>query len=576
MEPAEDLETIPASPAGTETATLASPPPRPRPPSLPVSASSTSAARPHLTTDRSTASTPRDAMHAEEIARTRTFAKMALVVAAVLSVALALAGGHPTAKAALFGALASMVVSVGWLLVVTRDPARFSQTKVNVAAVPGFVAVIAGIHYWGVTSPAAAVLLFGIYFFALGASMRAVVGFYLLGAGGHLVLSILVMSGTIPDLGVVPSRTMVLRDQVISQGVVQVLYLAALLFGRRSRRVTITAVERLEQAVRAVSVREALLAEARQELDRQLRIGGPGRYSEQVVGSFQLGNLLGRGGMGEVYEAVDVRNGGEAAVKLLHPTALGDEGALGRFMREAMIAAKLKSPHVARVLEVGTTAGEIPFIAMERLHGDDLMRHLRKVRRLPGAEVIAMVRQAAAALAEAHAAGYVHRDLKPSNLFLHEGATPIWKVLDFGVSKVPGHDGTLTAGRIVGTPGYMSPEQTRAESIDRRSDLFSLAAIAYRSLTGHPPFPGKDVPTIMLEVATRMPTQPSQLADLPRDVDRVLALALAKDPRHRFPDAAAFADALAAAFGERLPEDLRRLAEARIALEPWGLRLRDG
>jgi serine/threonine-protein kinase len=570
VEPAEDLETITA---GAETQTLANPPPRPRAPSLAPGASSTSAARPQLTTDRSTASTPREAMYAEEIARTRTFAKMALLVAAVLSVALAAAGGHPTAKAALFGALASMCVSVGWLLVVSRDPARFSQTKVNVAAVPGFLAVIAGIHYWGIASPAAAVLLFGIYFFALGASTRAVVGFYLLGAGGHLVLSILVISETIPELAVVPSRTMVLRDQVISQCVIHVLYLAALLFGRRSRRVTITAVERLEQAVRAVSVREALLAEARQELDRQLRIGGPGRYTEQVVGSFQLGNLLGRGGMGEVYEAVDVRNGGEAAVKLLHPTALGDEGALGRFMREAVIAAKLKSPHVARVLEVGTTAGEIPFIAMERLHGDDLMRHLRKVRRLPGAEVVAMVRQAAAALAEAHAAGYVHRDLKPSNLFLHEGPTPVWKVLDFGVSKVPGHGGTLTAGRIVGTPGYMSPEQTRAEEVDRRSDLFSLAAIAYRSLTGHPPFPGKDVPTIMLEVATRMPTQPSQLADLPRDVDRVLALALAKDPRHRFPDAAAFADALAAAFAERLSEDLRRLAEARIALEPWGLRI---
>jgi serine/threonine-protein kinase len=498
---------------------------------------------------------------------------MALTVAVGFGIALGLAGGDPTAKAVAFGALASMMVAVGWLIVTTRDPARFSPTKVTVAAVPGFLAALAAVNYWGVVSPAAAVLLFGIYFFALGSSTRAIVGLYLLAACGHLVIAVLVMTEAVPELGVVPSRTLTPRDQVISQVVIQILYVAALVFGRRSRRVTIAAVERLEQAVRAVSIREALLAEARQELDRQLRIGGPGRYSEQVVGSFQLGNLLGRGGMGEVYEAVDVRDGSEAAVKLLHPASLGDEAALGRFLREAAVAAKLRSPHVARVLEVGTTAGEIPFIAMERLRGDDLMRRLRKVRRLPAADVTALVRQVAAALAEAHAAGVIHRDLKPSNLFLHEGNTPTWKVLDFGVSKVPGHGGTLTAGRIVGTPGYMAPEQTRAEDVDRRSDLFSLAAIAYRSLTGHPPFTGKDVPTILLEVATRMPTQPSQLADLPRDVDRVLALGLAKDPRHRFADAAAFADALAAACAERLAEDLRRLAEARIALEPWGQRI---
>jgi serine/threonine protein kinase len=360
----------------------------------------------------------------------------------------------------------------------------------------------------------------------------------------------------------------------LTQVVVQMLYAAALGFGRRSRRVTLDAVERLERAVRQVSVREALLAEARQELDRQLRIGGPGRYTEQVVGSYRLGNLLGRGGMGEVYEATNVHDGGDAAVKLLHPTSLGDEAALGRFLREAAVAARLRSPHVAAVREVGTTAGEIPFIAMERLRGHDLAGQLRRVRRLAPPDVIALVRQVAAALNEAHAAGIVHRDLKPSNLFLADGATPTWKVLDFGVSKVAGHGGTLTAGRVVGTPGYMAPEQARGEDVDRRADTFSLAAIAYRCLTGHPPFTGKDTPSIMFEVAAKMPTQPSQLQDeLPRDVDRALAIGLAKEPRHRFPDATSFADALVAAFGEKLSEDLRRVGETRMALHPWGARV---
>jgi hypothetical protein len=512
-------------------------------------------------------------MHDDEIARTRAFAKMALLVEILMVGGMVIGGGDPTAKAICIGAFAMMGVAVGWLVWVTRDPSRYSQSLVSVAALTGFVAVLSGLNFWGVLSPAAAGMLFAIYFFSLGENISLVYGLYALGAGGHLVLAILVMSGAIPEMGVVRSGDIMLRDQIISHVVVQLLYVAALLFGRRSRRVTSEAVHRLEQAVRAVSVREALLAEARQELDRQMRIGGPGRYSEQVVGSYRLGNLLGRGGMGEVYDAVNVHTSGAAAVKLLHPSALGDEAALGRFMREATVAAKLRSPHVAAVLEVGTTAGEVPFIAMERLTGDDLACQLRKVRRLGPPEVIALVRQVAAALNEAHAAGVIHRDLKPSNLFLAEGATPTWKVLDFGVSKVAGHGGTLTAGRIVGTPGYMSPEQARSETVDKRADTFSLASITYRCLTGHPPFTGKDVPSTLYEVASKMPTQPSQLADLPRDVDRVLAIGLAKDPRHRFPDATSLADALVAAFAERLSEDLRRVGETRIAMHPWGQRV---
>ena len=524
---------------------------------------------------RSTATTPFEAMEAEELARTRVFAVMSLGVAAGVGVALTFAGGHPIAKLIVVGAMAVMVAAVVDYLRVTRDPARFTVPRMIVTGIPGFVTILAGIHFWGVVSPGTAVMLFGIYFFSLGSRAPVAHGLYALGAGGHLVLAILIMTGAIPELAVIRSTEMMsIRDQIASQIVIQIVYFAAHMFGRRSRRVTFEAVARLEQAVRAVSVREALLAEARQELDRQLKIGGPGRYTEQVVGSYRLGNLLGRGGMGEVYEARNVHDGRDAAVKLLHPASLGDETALGRFLREAQIAAKLKSPHVAAVLEVGTTAGEVPFIAMEKLRGEDLGRQLRRVRRMAPADVVAIVRQIAAALGEAHAAGVIHRDLKPSNLFMHDaGGGPMWKVLDFGVSKVPGHGGTLTAGRVVGTPGYMSPEQARGEDVDRRGDTFSLAAIAYRCLTGHPPFTGKDAPTTLYEVVTKMPTQPSLLAPLSHDVDRALALGLTKDRRERFPDAAAFADALAAAVGEKLPDDLRRLGDARMELNPWGLRV---
>src|SRR5262245_1827578 len=189
-------------------------------------------------------------------------------------------------------------------------------------------------------------------------------------------------------------------------------------------------------------------------------------------------------------------------------------------MREAEAAARLESPHVVSVLEIGTTAGEIPFIAMERLRGFDLAHHLRRHRRLGIPNVLVLVQEIAAGLDAARAAGIVHRDIKPHNLFLSERDGHFaWKVLDFGVSKLAGRSGTLTRGHVVGTPGYMAPEQARGEEVDHRADLYALAAIAYRALTGQPPFTAKDVPATLHEVVYRMPAQPSTILDLPADID---------------------------------------------------------
>src|SRR5205823_3948867 len=137
--------------------------------------------------------------------------------------------------------------------------------------------------------------------------------------------------------------------------VVEFLYLVTFITARVSQRVTLDAMHKLETAVRGVAHREALLAEARAELDRALKVGGPGRFTDQVVGSFRLGVLIGRGGMGEVYEAHSMSDQREAAVKLLHPGTLGDPTHVQRFLREAAMASKLDSPNVVRVLEVGTT-----------------------------------------------------------------------------------------------------------------------------------------------------------------------------------------------------------------------------
>lgn len=330
-------------------------------------------------------------------------------------------------------------------------------------------------------------------------------------------------------------------------------------------------------AALAEEVRAMLVADARTQglLEQREDVLAPVAADAQpdFGSSWRVQRLLGRGGMGEVYEAVSVHDGSEAAVKLLHSGALADPQHVKRFLRETEAAARLDSPNVVAVLEVGTTTGEIPFLAMERLRGFDLAHILRRRRRLMPAQTVSLVRQVGAGLRAAKAAGIVHRDIKPHNLFLAEKDHVLtWKILDFGVSKV-GASGTLTRGHVVGTPGYMAPEQARGEETDWRADLYALGAIAYRCLTGHPPFTGKDVPTTLYDVVYKMPTRPSALAEMPPDVDRVLALAMAKRPDDRFADADELADALTAAASGELAEGLRLRADALLARHGWGHRL---
>jgi serine/threonine-protein kinase len=487
--------------------------------------------------------------------------------------AVALAGGDTYGRIAVTAGCTLVVGTSLWMLYVTRsDPGQFTVRRLTITAVLIAIGAHGGVYYWGVASPACALVLYGIYFFSFGASRRATVGIWLLCSIGQIAISVPIIAGWIADRGLIKTTQMSLRDQVVTQLVVVFLYFCAFVTARAGRQTLIDAIDRLEKAVRQVSQREALLAEARAELDRALRVGGPGRYSEQIVGSYKLGMLIGRGGMGEVYEAVSVHDGSEAAVKLLHPGALADPQHVKRFVRETEAAAKLECEHVVGVIEVGTTVGEIPFLAMERLRGFDLAHHLRRKRKLSLAQVVAMVRQVGEGLRAARGAGVVHRDLKPHNLFLAEkDGKMTWKILDFGVSKV-GRSGTLTRGHVVGTPGYMAPEQARGDEVDWRADLYALAAICYRCLTGHPPFTGKDVPTTLYDVVYKMPTRPSALTECELDGDRVLAIGMAKKADDRFQDAGELADALAAAAGATLQAGLRIRADVLIERHPWGHR----
>jgi len=320
--------------------------------------------------------------------------------------------------------------------------------------------------------------------------------------------------------------------------------------------------------------REALLAEARQELDRALRAGGVGRYTDHTLGSFRVGKVIGRGAMGEVYEAVHVGTGKPAAVKFLQAEMLRSADSVRRFVREAQIAAALRVDNVVEVYEIGDLSAGVPYIAMELLTGQDLAEHLREHGRLTLKDTIRLARDVAAGLEAARTAGIVHRDLKPANLFYAKRAdgVHVWKILDFGVSKLMGTlQGTLTKNALVGTPEYMAPEQPLGREVSHRTDIHALGVICYRALTGRPAFTGEGLMETVYNVVNRLPPRPTDaLSTLPEGVDIVLAIAMAKSPENRFESALELAQALEGARAGTVPPELRARALALLERDPWG------
>ena len=429
--------------------------------------------------------------------------------------------------------------------------------------------------YFGVFSPYAAAIALGIA--VLGAVDRTgvVVPICVVMVAVHLTLATLITLGVVADPGVFATVNQSIPERLVMAMFPPAIYGAALWQGRVSRRSMLEAIERSNRAVLEARQREVLLAEANRNLDDMLRAGAglEGRYTGRTVGDFEMGALVGRGAMGEVYAARRVGDGRSAAVKLLNATALQDAELVERFLREADIAGRLKVPHVVEVLEAGRGPDGAPYLAMELLAGHDLAWHLRQQPRLPLDEVTALVDQVSLGLEAAHAAGIVHRDLKPQNLLLHEPsapASPQWKILDFGVSKLRGSGGTLTGGAILGTPGYMPPEQTQGGAVDARADVFSLGAVVYRALTGQPAFSSVDIQALF-EVVYKQPLAPSDVVrGLPADVDRVIAIALSKSADRRFAGAREFALAFAAAARGALSTSLRARADALLGEQPWG------
>ena len=285
------------------------------------------------------------------------------------------------------------------------------------------------------------------------------------------------------------------------------------------------------------------------------------RLGEQVsrareLGSYQLGDLLGRGGMGEVYQATHRMLARPAAIKLIRPEVVrdaradGSQLAIRRFRREAEAAAHLRSPHTVQLYDFGVTEDETFYFVMELLDGMDLETLVRQYGPLPPARAVHILRQVCDSLEEAHASGLVHRDIKPANI--HVGRVGLHhdfvKVLDFGLVKAVGgapSDDTLATetGITPGTPAYMAPEMSLGETVDARSDIYSLGCVAYFLLTGKLVFEAEGLVQMIAKHMQAEPVPPSVRVGeaFPRGVDEVVLACLAKRPHDRIGSAAELA-----------------------------------
>ncbi len=255
------------------------------------------------------------------------------------------------------------------------------------------------------------------------------------------------------------------------------------------------------------------------------------------------------GGMGEVYRATDSVLGRAVAVKLLAGRYSRDDAVRGRFTREALAAARLSGePNIVTVFDVGEHA-ERPFIVMEYLSGGSLEERIQKDGAQEVGQSLEWLEEAAAALDAAHRHGVVHRDVKPANLMLDRNGTI--HVADFGIASAAGTDSLTMTGTVLGTAGYLSPEQAQGERATPASDRYALAVVAFELLSGRRPFESESITAeAVAHVNAPVPSITEICEGLPEELDAVFRQALAKDPEQRFETASEFVAALRAALAE--------------------------
>ena len=266
----------------------------------------------------------------------------------------------------------------------------------------------------------------------------------------------------------------------------------------------------------------------------------------QTLLHYRIISKIGEGGMGEVYKAEDLKLGRQVAIKFLPTRSSEDKKAKRRLLQEARAASALNHPNIITIYSIEETEG-FDFIVMEYAEGETL-KSLIDQGPLELTRLLDLGSQVADGLAAAHSAGLIHRDIKPSNILITPSGQA--KILDFGLAKIVqlsekivSKEQTLTkltqTGMIVGTVAYMSPEQTRGEALDLRSDIFSLGCVLYQAATGKVPFSGPSILSVLHDIATAEPPLPSTISqNLPQGLDLIIKRALAKDKEQRYSSAA--------------------------------------
>jgi serine/threonine-protein kinase len=270
-----------------------------------------------------------------------------------------------------------------------------------------------------------------------------------------------------------------------------------------------------------------------------------------IADRYHVIKKLGEGGMGQVYLAEHVKMGRRSAIKVMSPAMIHDPDAVARFNREASNASRITHPNVCAVYDFGETPDGLIYLAMEFVEGMPLTDLIEQEGALPLARATAIFKQTADALQAAHDLGIVHRDLKPDNIMVARGrdGSDLVKVVDFGIAKAVGGDETgqkvTKTGLVVGTPEFMSPEQLSGDKVDGRSDLYSLALVYFRMLTGQLPFLADSVQETMIK---RLTDEPEKLAaarpdlSFPDGLQAVMDTALARTPANRYQSVAKFAE----------------------------------
>ena len=277
---------------------------------------------------------------------------------------------------------------------------------------------------------------------------------------------------------------------------------------------------------------------------------------------YELLILLGKGGFGRVYRVRDLHLEREVALKVLHPSLTQDPEVVERFRREAQLAARLNHPNIVNIFDIAGRFGLI-WYTMELIDGPSLAQLVERNGPLPLDQVLRMLREALSALAHAHGSGLVHRDIKPENILIDP--TGSVQITDFGLAlALRGKYGGATSQS--GTPQFASPEQLLGERVDQRSDLYSLAAVAYYALLGTPPFPGATTEQVLARQTTNQLPDPSGRDDVSEALERVLDRALSADVESRYPSAAEFLQALNRAM---TPESREPVADWARAAARW-------